>query len=331
MQFLAEYGMFLAKIMTWVIAILAMVGGIIVIVNRGGDRSKDKLEVKKLNEKYREMADAINAEMLTKEEYKRLTKEIKKTEKAQAKVSRKRLFILDFNGDIKASAVRSLREEITAVLSVATPADEVVVCLESGGGLVNAYGLAASQLQRVKQNSIPLTVIIDKIAASGGYLMACVADHLFAAPFAVIGSVGVLAQLPNFHRFLKKHDVDFEQITAGEYKRTLSIFGENTDKSRKKFQEELEEIHIQFKNFVAKNRPQMNMDQIATGEHWLAHHALELKLVDKLITSDDYLLQASQYADLYQITYSYKLGLSEKVFSAIGMVWEKLSSFKLKV
>ncbi|NJN48183.1 MAG: protease SohB, partial [Candidatus Competibacteraceae bacterium] len=185
-----------------------------------------------------------------------------------------------------------------------SPRDEVVVRLESAGGLVHAYGLAASQLARIKERKIGLTVAVDKVAASGGYLMACVADRIMTAPFAVVGSIGVVSQLPNFNRLLKKHDIDFELLTAGEYKRTMTLFGENTDKARLKFQEELEETHRLFKEFLRTYRSQLDLDRVATGEHWYGTQALELKLVDELRTSDDFLLEASKDAALYEVTYA---------------------------
>ena len=175
--------------------------------------------------------------------------------------------MLDFDGDIKASAVEHLRHEITALLSLATPQDEVVVRLESGGGMVHSYGLAPRNWRRIRQAGVPLTICVDKVAASGGYMMACIGDRILSAPFAILGSIGVVAQLPNLHRLLKKHDVDFEVLTAGEYKRTLTVFGENTDKGREKFQEDLEITHELFKDFVARYRPQLAIDEVATGRN----------------------------------------------------------------
>lgn len=318
MQFLATYGLFLAKAITTIVAILILLAGIMAVVRKEKSAHKEHLEIKNLNHKYTDLADHLNAEILPKAEYKKILKQEKKLEKSNAKESRKRIFVLQFHGDIKATAVHALREEITAILRVATTKDEVVVCLESGGGMVSPYGLAASQLQRLKKNQIQLTVIIDKVAASGGYLMACVADRILAAPFAIIGSIGVVAQLPNFHRFLKSKDIDMELLTAGQYKRTLTLFGENTPEAREKFQQDLEEIHTLFKEFVVQYRPQLDMQKIATGEHWLATRAIELKLVDALTTSDDYLLEHSAEADIYQLTYTCKKTLSEKLFSTLG-------------
>lgn len=315
MQFWLEYGLFLAKAVTLVVAVLVVLGGLAAIISRGKGKQKEHLEVTKLNEHFDEIKDTLNAIVLSKKEIKKLKQEQKQLKKQQSEqaIQRKRIFVLDFQGDIKASAVNSLREEISAILTIATPKDEVVVRLESPGGMVAPYGLAASQLQRLKEHRVRLTVLVDKIAASGGYLMACVADRVLAAPFALIGSIGVVVEMPNFNRFLKQHNIDIELITAGEYKRTLTMLGENTEKGRQKFREELEEIHQQFKDFVLQNRTQVNINEIATGEHWLARQALELKLIDGLMTSDDYLLNASNDADIYHLTYSKKKTLSEKI------------------
>jgi serine protease SohB len=216
----------------------------------------------------------------------------KARKKAQAKKEKKadtrarpRVFVIHFRGDIKATAVASLREEVTAVLTSATPADEVLVCLENAGGLVHEHGLAASQLLRIKEKKIPLIVAVDKVAASGGYLMACVANRIIAAPFAVVGSIGVLAQLPNFHRLLDKHGIDFEQVKAGEFKRTLTLFGKNTEKERAKLKEEIEDTHQLFKNFVSQHRPDLDMTRVATGEHWYGARALELKSSSRVTTT----------------------------------------------
>lgn len=280
----------------------------------------ERLEVKDLNRKYELMAQTLKRGILPKREYRKAVKADKARRKAEIKkdkAKKKRVFVLHFRGDIKATAVSSLREEVTAVLTSAKPEDEVLVCLENAGGLVHEHGLAASQLLRVKQKKIPLTVAIDKVAASGGYLMACVASRIIAAPFAVVGSIGVLAQLPNFHRLLDKHGVDFEQIKAGEFKRTVTLFGRNTNKDRAKLKEEIEDTHLLFKSFVAENRPDLDIARVATGEHWYGARALEFKLIDDLKTSDDYLLEAGRSADLYEVSYTARKTVGEKLVSAV--------------
>ena len=302
MEFLTNYGLFLLQAVTIVVALLITVAGILALSHK----DKPKLKIKALNEKYHETQHRLQKKLLDKKQAKKLKKE-------KMDHSRPKMFVIDFDGDIKASAVDSLREEINAILSVATPKDEVVVKVNSPGGIVNGYGLAASQLQRIRNKEIPLTVCVDKVAASGGYLMACVANKVLAAPFAIIGSIGVVAQLPNFYRWLKKNNIDIELLTAGEYKRTLTMLGPNTDKGRKKFIEDLEQIHESFKDYVAENRQQVDIEKIATGEHWLAKDAFDLRLVDKLGTSDDYIMDSLNSFNVYQIEYHKKPSLVEKV------------------
>jgi serine protease SohB len=214
-----------------------------------------------------------------------------------------RTFVIHFDGDTAASGVDFLSVEISAVLTMAGANDEVVICLESPGGMVHSYGLAASQMMRIRNKGIPLTAIVDRVAASGGYLMAAVANKILAAPFAVIGSIGVVAQIPNLHRLLKKNDVDVEVLTAGKYKRTLTLLGENTDEGREKFREELEDVHALFQEFVAENRPELEIEAVATGEAWYGKRALELNLVDGLATSDEYLIELCETRDVFEVTW----------------------------
>jgi len=322
-EFFLNYGLFLAKTATIVIAIIVVISAIANAASRRQSEKKDTLEIKKLNNKYEDMAMVMNASMLPKNKLKKLKKEFKekqKQEKKSPEENRKTIFVLNFHGDIRASAVSSLREEITAVLTVAGKGDEVFLKLESSGGVVHGYGLAASELMRIRDRDISLTVSVDKVAASGGYMMACVGHKIVAAPFAIVGSIGVVAQLPNFNKVLKKHDVDFEQFTAGEFKRTVTMFGENTDEAKAKFREEIEDIHLLFKDFIVSHRPEVNIAEVSTGESWPGTRALERNLVDELKTSDDYLLEASEKADIYEVRYITKKGLSER----IGFQFQKL-------
>jgi len=321
MEYLAHYGLFAAEIATVVVAVLLTVAGVVAIATRG--QAEGGMVVTKINDHYEKLRDALNKVILNKKSYKKWSKDKKRQQEKLSKESRKRYFFIDFNGDIRAQAVKSLREEVTAILSLATPKDEVVISIESPGGTVNGYGFAASQLERLRAANIPLTACVDKVAASGGYLMACVANRIIAAPFAIIGSIGVVAQLPNFHRYLKERKIDFELLTAGEYKRTITMFGENTEKGREKFVEDLETIHLDFKNFVSGHRPDMDIAKVATGEHWLGTQAHELGLVDVLQTSDDYLLTASQNADIYRVTYKTKQSKMAKITQAVEMTLQQ--------
>jgi len=282
------------------------------------------LRVKALNQQIDAMGDALRAAVMRKKDLRKLRKQRKKAKAPGAKPT---VFVLEFKGDLFASAVRDLREEVTAIAAVAGKEDEVVVRLESAGGAVPHYGLAAAQLMRLRDKSIKVTVCIDRVAASGGYMMACVADQIVAAPFAIIGSIGVVAQVPNFHRLLKKHDVDFQEMTAGEFKRTVTVFGEITERGRKKLQEELEDTHHLFKEFVKANRPKLDVEQVATGEHWLARRGLELGLVDQLGTSDEYLVGRAMESNVYQVTFERARSLRERLGSvAASVLHRSLSS-----
>jgi len=384
LEFLTEYGIFLAKAITIVIAIMVVIGALVNLGSKNRKSSDGHIEITNLTEGIGDVKDGMLEELLSEEEYKALQKEKKKQEKAEHKELKKkikaekkqkqdkikdsdtvakeqkssddsaeksgetesqpsenkekpennelsktdddskgRLFVIDFDGDVEASAVANLREEITAIISAASSNDRVLVRLESPGGMVHSYGLAASQLSRIKAANLKLIIAVDQVAASGGYMMACVADQIIAAPFAVVGSIGVVAELPNFHRLLKHNKVDYEQHTAGEYKRTLTMFSENTDAARLKFKQELEETHDLFKQFIIDNRPSLDIDKVATGEHWYGTQALELGLIDKIQTSDDFVINAAAEEDVFEIAYQVKKPLSERLSFSIQSAIEK--------
>ncbi len=346
MEFLIEYAGFLLKLVTVALIIVLTFAGIFASKAKGKEKSGD-LKVTKLNENYDAAKELLEGELVDKKHLKQLHKDKKKQEKITAKAdkkakkdnpkkaleeTKKRLFVLDFDGDIQASATQALRREITAVLSVATEKDEVVVRLESGGGVVHGYGLAASQLQRIKDANLPLTICVDKVAASGGYMMACVADKIIAAPFAILGSIGVVAQIPNIHRLLDKSLVDVELHTAGKYKRTLTMIGENTDEGREKFKQDLEDTHVLFKEFVSSARPVIDIDAIATGDVWYGSQALKNNLIDQVSTSDAYLVSHFDSADVVSIRYQAPKKLAEKLgFSVLSAVEEKTSKWVSKI
>ncbi len=348
MEFLTEYGLFLAKIVTFVVAALVVISVVMSAAqkDRGDHEGEGELKIRKLNEKYEKLRETIQSRLMSDQQRKLFQKARKKEQKAEKKAakakkdsdehedSRGRVYVLDFDGDIKASDTDPLRRAITAVLSIADPEkDEVVIRLESGGGLVHSYGLTAAQLDRIRSKGVRLTACVDKVAASGGYMMACVADRIVASPFAILGSIGVVAQLPNFHRFLKKNDVDFEVLTAGEHKRTMTIFGENTDKGRQKFLEDLEDTHGLFKEYVSERRPDLDIAAVANGDIWFGKRALEVKLIDEIKTSDEYLIEACDRADVVSVAYQRKRSLPEKLGLATSAalehtIWKVLGAFR---
>lgn len=340
MEFLLDYGLFLAKIITVVAAIIVL----LIIAKSAGGKSgaaKGELEITNLSEQHKQSVEQLEHHLHDDAFIKARDKAVKKEEKEKNKSREKEikqaskdgsldskrephLFVLDFNGSIDAKEVASLREEITAILAVAREGDEVLLRLESGGGMVHGYGLASSQLDRIKAAGLPLTISVDKVAASGGYMMACVADKIVSAPFAIVGSIGVIAQIPNFNKLLKKHDIEYEQLTAGEYKRTLTMFGENTDKARDKFKQELEETHVLFKDFIRERRPSLDLDKVATGEHWFGTQAKELGLVDDISTSDDIVVAACKDKTVLSVHYVQKKKLADKLAGVAGKVTDSV-------
>lgn len=333
MEYLIEYGLFLAKTATWLVAIFL----VLTLLVAAGQRSRRQIQrghivVVHLNKELEGLKQGLQRVVLDRFSLKRLLKEDKRREKEEARkmrvagaaeARRRRVYVLKFEGDLEASNVESLRQEVTAVLTMAEPQDEVMVSLESPGGMVHAYGLASSQLLRLREQQIPLTVCVDKVAASGGYMMACVANRLLAAPFAIIGSVGVLVQMPNIHRLLKKHDVDIEMITAGEYKRTMTPITEVTEKGREKVKQEVEEMHELFKQWVKQYRPVLDIDQVGTGETWVGLQALGHNLIDGISTSDSYIVEACAEADVYEVRYEIRVPLRDKLGTAVHMALDK--------
>ena len=361
LDFLYDYGLFLAKVITFCVAAIVVIGFLVMAGQNRRQHSKaGHIEVRNLNEEFEDMTDTLDHAIMDKFQFKQLRKAQEKADKIQTKQDKaeakkqakqakaegidaaseenlvanvkKRTFVIDFDGDIKASAVEFLRHEISAIISVAKVTDEIILRLDSSGGMVHTYGLAASQLGRINSAKIPLTICVDQVAASGGYMMACMANHITAAPFALVGSIGVVAEVPNVHRLLKKHAIDVEVLTAGEHKRSLTVIGENTRKGRDKFVEDLQQTHGLFKSWVKLQRPQLDMDQVANGDVWYGQQAIELGLVDTVGTSDEVLQEAVKQSDVLLIEYVAKKTIGERfgIAAATGIglfgdrVWSKI-------
>jgi serine protease SohB len=325
-----ELGVFIAKAAS-IVVLVALLAAWITALARRARGPGGGLNVRSLNTHFERLARSMRRAVLGRKAYLKAEKAARAERKrARAERDRKRVYVLDFRGDIKASAVASLREEITAALSMARPHDEIVVRLENAGGLVHDHGLAASQLARVRERGVPLVVAVDKVAASGGYLMASVADRIVAAPFAVVGSIGVIAQLPNFHRLLDRHGIGLEQAKGGEFKRSVSVFGRNTEQDRDRLQKEVNDVHELFKQHVRRYRPAVEIDDVATGEHWYGIRAKELRLVDELITSDDYLIEASRSADVYALSYTTRKRIGDRVTSLVQAAADRVAGALLR-
>jgi len=314
LEFIYEYGLFLAKAIT-VVAAFVIVFGLIAgskMKHKSGKRGE--LFIDDISEQLTEQKQEIKRSLLSKSEQKQFDKDEKKAAKQNKDEGKKpRLFVVEFNGDVEAQQVEAMREEISAIVQIAEKGDEVLLKLESPGGVVHGYGLAASQLDRLKNAGLKVTASVDKVAASGGYMMACVADKIISAPFAIIGSIGVVAQLPNINKLLKRFDVDIEQHTAGDYKRTLTVLGENTEQGRNKFKQDLEDTHVLFKDFVQSHRQNLDIEKVSTGEHWYGLQALDLNLVDEIKTSDDFILENVDSYRVLKMEYKIKQNVAEKL------------------
>ncbi len=312
MEILIEYGLFVLKAFTIIILIFIPIFFLVSSMRQPPD-TNESLKIKNLTKRYQSMANSLKVLNMSKEEKKKLKKSLKKEKKTNIKTKKKPVYVLNFKGDIEASNVENLKEEISAILQSETKCEEIVLNLESAGGTVIGYGLAAAQLKRIRDAGIKLTTCVDKVAASGGYMMACVANKIVSAPFAVIGSIGVVAAIPNFSKILKKLDVDYELHTAGEYKRTITTFGETTDEGRDKFKQDLQEIHDLFKEHVSEFRPGLDISKVATGEIWEGTKALEVGLVDEISTSDEYLMNFSKKHEVYEIKFETKKKIQDKL------------------
>ncbi|MDG2277806.1 MAG: protease SohB [Pseudomonadales bacterium] len=358
MEYVYGYLVFLAQAVTVVVAFLIILSAVASLAMKSQQMDEGgALHVTKLNDRVRELRHTMEANVLpaglVKKQHKAEAKAENKANKAQVQAMKsalrettseapaiandvengnagheddghaERVFFLHFEGDTRASGVDKLRREINAILTLATKDDEVVISIESPGGMVSNYGLAASQLARFREREIPMTVVVDKVAASGGYLMAVVANRIVAAPFALLGSIGVVAQVPNVNRLLKKNDVDVEVLTAGKHKRTLTLLGENTEEGRQKFLEELEDVHALFQEFVANYRPEMDLEAVATGEAWFGKRALEMKLVDELATSDEIVLKACERSEVYAIAWEEQKKPLDRIMGRVNGVLQQ--------
>ena len=332
MEFLMELGVFAGKALLTVVAIITVLIALFGLIAKQQKGVGKKLSIENLSKRFSSYKEQLGAAT---DPTGAFAKSLKKQQKAEKKSLKKKsseankkpkIYVIEFEGDIKAAHVKNLREEVSAVLSVADKEqDEICIVLESTGGMVHAYGLAAAQLLRIKNAHIPLTICVDKVAASGGYMMACTADKLYCSPFAIIGSIGVVAQVPNLHKLLKKNSIDYEEMTAGEYKRTVSMLAEITPKGKEKFLKQLDETHGLFKDFVGKNRSPLEMSKVATGEYWYGYQARDLQLVDEIVTSDEYLFSRHDSHKIYKVSIEAKRNLSEKIADAVSLTLDRFT------
>lgn len=325
----SDYFLFLLKTITFLIALVVLISVLFQASRHGGDHaSQGKLIVTKLNKALEAIKNRMQHEIMPKKALKKIAKDQKAEHKREEKSGndKQTAYNIRFKGDMQASQVSALRQEVTAILASANQGDEVVITIESPGGAVSGYGLAASQLLRLKEKGLVLTACVDQVAASGGYMMACVADKIIAAPFSIVGSIGVLSQVPNIHRFLKKHDVDVDVLTAGKHKAPITLLGENTEEGKQKHVDDLNAIHQRFKALVKQHRIEIEIDKVSEGDFWLAEDAVELGLVDEIMTSDAYLMNLCESANVYRVHWQPHKSIEERIKSATASVYSSLEN-----
>lgn len=225
-------------------------------------------------------------------------------------IVRKTAVLLSFNGDINATEVIEFGRAVSMIVQMKDLVSEVYIIINSGGGVVNGYGLLASEIERLHYSEIETYALIDQVAASGGYMAACVANHVVAAPFAYIGSIGVVSEMPNFNQILSDNGINIEQHTAGKSKRTVTPLGKITDEDRNEFKKKLERIHRSFINHVSHYRNINDADEnknsiIFSGDYWIAEETVELELglVDEISTSQEFLLDKMKEYNIIEITF----------------------------
>ncbi len=217
-----------------------------------------------------------------------------------------RLAVLRFQGlrDLNASGDQRLSEAIDEVLVNRDHFEEAVVIIDSPGGTTHGYGHAYALLERLSASGLKVTACIDRIGASGGYLMALPADRILAGPFAIVGSVGVVAGIPNVKRLLEEKGVSYRLFVAGDKKRVVHFADDDGPEVREYMDEKLAGIHTQFLQAVEKHRgDRVKLDEVRSGDHWSAEESVEkgLGLVDELQTSAEYLLERNREVALVMI------------------------------
>jgi serine protease SohB len=260
--------------------------------------NSDSVEITNLNKKYKKLTNLAKSVLMNKPK-----KKVKTILELEDEISHHKVYYLTFKGDIMAKAVDQLSEEITVLLNIAKDGDEVVLNLESPGGVVHGYGLAAAQLDRIKKAKLKLTICVDKVAASGGYMMACVGDEIVAAPFAILGSIGVVMEYPNFYELLNKVGVKYQQLTAGQYKRTISPFLEPSKEGTEKAKDDLSRTHKLFKDHITAHRKNVDIEKVATGETWYGSECIANGLIDSINTSDEVIQGKMSRNTVFKIKY----------------------------
>ena len=156
-------------------------------------------------------------------------------------------------------------------------------------------------------------------------MMAVVADRIVASRLAVIGSIGVVGQVPNVHRLLKRFDIDVLEMTAGTNKRPVSLIGPLTDQGIETFKKQLSDTHRLFRDHVHRFRPQLDIEAVSNGDIWHGVDALTHGLIDEIATSDEMIDRARHEGDLdvFSIRWRQAKNLRERLEESVSLITEK--------
>lgn len=169
----------------------------------------------------------------------------------------------------------------------------IVLRVDSPGGTVAASEEIATY---VKECEKPVVVSVGDVGASGAYMISSQADSIWANPGSSVGSIGVIAQIPNVSGLLDMVGVEFQTFTAGEYKDAGSAYRDLTKEEEALIQGEVEEAYDQFIDIVAEGRglERAKVEELAIGWTWSGVRAKELGLVDEVGTYRDALEDAAE-------------------------------------
>ncbi|WP_343192796.1 S49 family peptidase [Buchnera aphidicola (Taiwanaphis decaspermi)] len=233
------------------------------------------------------------------------------------------LYILDYNDKIKKNKIKKLREEISSIILVAKKNDEVLLRLENTSDIVYEYGLVIAQLQRLRKKGIKLIISIDKIVSNGGYIIACVADHISASPFSIIGPINIVVNIPNIDKYTQTSNLNNQLNDCNTFTK-LTLIKNNTKIYVNKIFNKLDIKKYIRNSFIKDMRPSLNLNKIFNQNYWIGENAINEKLIDSINTSDDILFSKKDTHNLLKIKYVYKSNIVEKYIVTLNKYFKFL-------
>jgi protease-4 len=180
--------------------------------------------------------------------------------------------------------IRSDQDRVEALERLAdSTAPAVIVHINSPGGTTAGSEQLYDALTRLKAKK-PLVVVVEGLAASGGYITAIAADHIIAQQTSLVGSIGVLFQFPNFTDLLKTVGVKVEEVKSSPLKAAPNGFEPTSPEARAALDALVKDSYAWFRGLVKERRGMDDelLDKVADGRVFTGHQAVDLKLIDQL-------------------------------------------------